>query len=183
MILKFNVGETKNVVFHEFAQGKEIPPTREGYGTQFLYSVQVNGEDCLWYATANANKILQDNNLQVGDVVTITKAAEKQYVYVKAGQVLLPKAQGSGSGGNGYTEITNTGAKIEHTHVNVSQPVQNAPTGQPDALKAKLLEMSKAFQELTGRVSALESIVLHGYSAPSAIADAQDDVQIADIPF
>jgi len=90
MYLKFSVGDTKEVEFHKYNTGILKEGEYDGKPTtQFMYGVRVNGEEVTWYATVNANQILQDNNLKVGDTIVMTRAAEKQYVYMRNGQVLM----------------------------------------------------------------------------------------------
>jgi len=90
--LKFNVGNTHDVEFHKFNKGKKIEGEYQGQPTvQYLYGVRVNGEETSWYTTPNTNQILQDNNLQVGDVITVARVAEKQYVFTRNGKILMKK--------------------------------------------------------------------------------------------
>jgi len=124
--LSFQVGDTKEVKFHKYNQGKHYPPKEEGWSDSYLYGVEVNGVEYSWFASANTNQILQDNNLQVGDVVTVARVAEKQYVYTRNGQILMKKEG--------------------------SQPASNAPSGD---LEIKLNTLILEVNTLKGRMDAL----------------------------
>jgi len=90
MYLKFQVGDTHDVEFHKYNTGKKIEGEYQGQPTvQYLYGVRVNGEETSWYTTPNTNQILQENNLQVGDIITVARVAEKQYVFTRNGKILM----------------------------------------------------------------------------------------------
>jgi len=68
--------------------------------------VTVDGQDEYWYVSPFVNGLFESNNVQAGDTLTVTRSGQKQYVYMKDGQVLMtkpgysPKPQPAALGGN-----------------------------------------------------------------------------------
>lgn len=87
MALKFNIGDTKQVTM-KYDTGKHVDGK---FGPQVMFGVTVDGQDDYWYVSPFVNGLFESNEVKAGDTLTVTRSGQKQYVYMKDGQVLMTK--------------------------------------------------------------------------------------------
>lgn len=87
MALKFNIGDTKQVTM-KYDTGKQVDGK---FGPQVMFGVEVDGQDDYWYVSPFVSGLFESNGVKAGDILTVTRSGQKQYVYMKDGQVLMTK--------------------------------------------------------------------------------------------